>query len=209
MTRNTFNALCASSTVLLTLLTACACASLKDEGMPALKAETEKPIRIVSPYATVEAETTEAVTETVTEIETEPETEPETERVTLESETQVETEPETAVEYISLGEYKLTAYCACEKCCGAWAKNRPLDKDGNPIIYTASMAEAKQGVTVAADTDVLPFGTVILIDGHEYTVQDRGGGVKGNHIDVFFDTHEEARAFGLQYKEIFLKGGQS
>lgn len=208
MTRNTFYALCASSTVLLTIMTACACVSVRDEGVPTLKAEA-KAVRIVSPYAATEAETTEAVTEAVTEAETEPETEPETERVTLESETQVETEPETAVEYISLGEYKLTAYCACEKCCGAWAKNRPLDKDGNPIIYTASMAEAREGVTVAADTSVHPFGTVLLIGGNEYTVQDRGGKVKGKHVDIYFDSHEEARAFGLQYGEVFAKGGQA
>ena len=68
------------------------------------------------------------------------------------------------------------------------------------------MSVAKQGVTVAADTDVLPFGTVILIDGHEYIVQDRGGAIKGNRIDVYFESHEEALEFGVQYKEIFLKG---
>lgn len=212
MTRNTFYALCATSTALLTLVTACACIALNDksEGAPAL---TEaKPTRIVSPYA---------ATETATQYETLPETELETERVTFESETHIETEAdtsvaeietateaETATEYISLGEYKLTAYCACEKCCGAYALNRPTDKDGNTIVYTASMAEAKEGVTVAADTSVHPFGTVLLIDGNEYTVQDRGGKVKGKHIDIFFDSHEEAQAFGLQYAEIFVKGGQ-
>lgn len=112
-------------------------------------------------------------------------------------------EPKT----ISLGEYRLTAYCSCEKCCGEWAKNRPLDENGNPIIYTASMNVAKQGVTVAADTSVLPFGTVLLIDGHEYIVQDRGGAIKGNRIDVYFESHEEALQFGVQYKEIFMKEG--
>ena len=67
-------------------------------------------------------------------------------------------------EVISLGEYKLTAYCSCEKCCEHWATNRPLDENGNPIVYTANMSIAKQGVTVAADTNILPFGTVLLID---------------------------------------------
>lgn len=106
----------------------------------------------------------------------------------------------------SLGEYKLTAYCACEVCCGYWATVRPLDGDGNPIVYTADGSVARQGVTVAADTDILPFGTVLLIDGIEYTVQDRGSGVKGKHIDVYFDSHEEARAFGVKLMEIFRKG---
>lgn len=108
---------------------------------------------------------------------------------------------------ISLGEYKLTAYCSCEKCCGYWATVRPIDENGKPIVYTANMSVAKQGVTVAADTDVLPFGTVLLINGHEYIVQDRGGAIKGNRIDVYFESHEEALQFGVQYKEIFLKEG--
>lgn len=209
MTRNTFYALCATSTALLTLVTACACIALNDksEGAPAL---TEaKPTRIVSPYATAKPETTEAVTESVTESTTESTTELETERVTPGSETQAETTAIDESEYISLGEYKLTAYCACEKCCGAYAKDRPVDKDGNTIVYTASMAEAREGVTVAADTSVHPFGTVLLIDGNEYTVQDRGGKVKGKHVDIYFDSHEEAMAFGLQYGEVFAKGGQA
>lgn len=107
---------------------------------------------------------------------------------------------------ISLGEYKLTAYCSCERCCDHWATVRPLDENGKPIVYTANMSVAKQGVTVAADTDVLPFGTVLLIDDHEYIVQDRGGAIKGNRIDVYFESHEEALQFGVQYKEIFMKG---
>lgn len=114
-------------------------------------------------------------------------------------------EPKPEYTITSLGEYRLTAYCACEKCCGYWATVRPLDEDGNPIVYTANQSVAKQGVTVAADTNVLPFGTVLLIDGHEYIVQDRGGAVKGNHIDIYFESHEEALQFGVQYKEIFIK----
>lgn len=184
MTRKSHYITFACLAALLTAATVgCSTAEVKSTNTAAIVA-VKAPVRVYSPFA----ETTEAAMET-------------------EAETTAETEAE--VEYTSLGEYKLTAYCACEKCCGAWARNRPTDEDGKPIVYTASMAVAKQGVTVAADTDVLPFGTVILIDGHEYTVQDRGGGVKGNHIDVFFDSHEEARQFGLQFKEIFLKGGQN
>ena len=114
-------------------------------------------------------------------------------------------EPVPEWKYTSLGEYRLTAYCSCEKCCDEWAINRPVDENGKPIVYTADMSIAKQGVTIAADTNVLPFGTVVLIDGHEYTVQDRGGAIKGNRIDVYFESHEEALQFGVQYKEVFVK----
>ena len=121
-------------------------------------------------------------------------------------ETAPEGETESIPEYTNMGTFKLTAYCSCEECCNEWAINRPKDENGNPIVYTANMSVAKQGVTVAADTDILPFGTSLLIDGHEYIVQDRGGAIKGNRIDVYFDSHEEARQFGIQYKEVLVKG---
>lgn len=112
-----------------------------------------------------------------------------------------------AQNFVSLGEYKLTSYCACEKCCGYWATIRPLDENGEPIVYTASGAIARQGVTVAADINVLPFGTVIMIGGEEFTVQDVGGAVDGKHIDIYFDNHAAAVAFGVRYETIYRKGG--
>ena len=107
-------------------------------------------------------------------------------------EPKVELVTEVEPEIISLGQYKLTAYCACSKCCGK--------TDG----ITASGVKATEGVTVAADTRTLPFGSKILIGGHEYTVQDTGGAIKGNRIDVYFDSHQKALEFGVQYKEIYL-----
>lgn len=145
----------------------------------------------------------QTVTETapVTEPETAPESIPEIipeEPVTY----PIDREPDNLW---SLGEFKITAYCPCEKCCGYWATVRPADENGEPIVYTASGKIAAQGVTVAADTSILPFGTVLVIGGHEYTVQDRGGMVKGNHIDIYFDSHEAAKEWGTQYMEIFVK----
>lgn len=105
----------------------------------------------------------------------------------------------------SLGKYRLTAYCPCKECCDKWAKNRPIDDKGNPLVITASGAYALEGVTIAADTSILPFGTTVLIDGHEYIVQDSGGAIKGNRIDIYFESHQEALNFGVQYKEIFIE----
>lgn len=90
----------------------------------------------------------------------------------------------------SLGVYKITAYCACKKCCGK--------TDG----ITASGTKAKAGRTIAAPKNI-PFGTKIMINGHIYTVEDRGGAIKGKRIDIYFDTHEEALKFGVKNIEIF------
>lgn len=91
---------------------------------------------------------------------------------------------------ISLGVYKITAYCGCVKCCGK--------TDG----ITASGAKVKAKHTIAAPLEI-PFGTQLVINGHTYTVEDRGGAIKGKRIDIYFDTHEEALAFGVQYVEVF------
>ena len=90
----------------------------------------------------------------------------------------------------SLGTFKLTAYCACSKCCGK----------SNGI--TASGVKATAGRTVAVDSSI-PFGTKLIIDGHTYVAEDRGGAIKGKKIDIFFNTHQEAINFGVQYKEVF------
>ena len=90
--------------------------------------------------------------------------------------------------------FTATAYCSCKKCCGKWALNRP-----NGLVYTASGAIAEEGVTVAADWNILPAGTLIEIDGlGERIVQDRGGVITGNRIDLFFNSHEDALKFGVQ-----------
>nr|DAZ49919.1 MAG TPA: 3D containing protein [Caudoviricetes sp.] len=49
----------------------------------------------------------------------------------------------------------------------------------------------------------LPFGTVVIIDGKEYIVNDRCG--IDNCIDIFMESYEEAIQFGRQYKEVYIK----
>jgi 3D (Asp-Asp-Asp) domain-containing protein len=100
-----------------------------------------------------------------------------------------------------LGNFRITAYCSCKKCCGKWADNRP-----NGIVYGASGAELVAGVSVASP---LPFGTEIYIDGlGDYVVQDRLAKwvvekYGENLIDVYFDNHEEACQFGLKYLDVY------
>ena len=116
------------------------------------------------------------------------------------------TEPEQNKELTatSLGVFTLTAYCSCYECCNEYALNRPLDENGNQIVYTASGNRAVQGVTIAVDPTVIPYNTNVQINGHTYTAHDTGGLIKGNRIDVYFENHQEACDFGLQTAEVFL-----
>lgn len=92
----------------------------------------------------------------------------------------------------SLGVYTITYYCSCPICCGWWS--------GGP---TASGAYPTADWTVAADPSVLPLGTHIYINGHEYCVEDTGSGVLGNHIDIFVDDHDLAVTNGVSSAEVF------
>ncbi len=126
---------------------------------------------------------------------------PETAGTAAEAPTERETEPPTeqepeasaAPEPKYLGKFTLTAYCSCEKCCGRWA--------GGPT-KSGTMPEA--GRTVAVDTSVIPLGTHIIIDGHEYVAEDTGSAVRGKHIDIYFDSHDAALNFGKCRADVYI-----
>ena len=124
-------------------------------------------------------------------------TKPETIKKVTELKPIVETSAPAETQYTSgqgskyIGNFKLTAYCACSKCCGQWA-------DANAT--TASGTHAVQGRTVACNS--LPFGTRIVINGNVYVVEDRGG-MANNVIDVFFNSHQEALNFGVKYADVY------
>ena len=97
-----------------------------------------------------------------------------------------------------LGEFWLTAYCPCAKCCGK--------TDG----ITATGTTAAEGRTIAVDPRVIPYGSTVTIyfaDGtsHTYTAEDCGGAIKENRIDVFFADHQTAREFGVQTAYVYME----
>lgn len=101
----------------------------------------------------------------------------------------------TASQYgnlIPLGTFKTTAYCPCHQCSEGWGRQ------------TSSGALATANYTVAVDRRVIPIGSKLLINGQEYVAQDVGGGVKGNHIDIYFNTHAETRQHGVRNAEVYL-----
>jgi 3D (Asp-Asp-Asp) domain-containing protein len=91
----------------------------------------------------------------------------------------------------------VTAYCACPKCCGSNA--RGLTASGRSISYNG-------GLFVAADTKLFKFGTQLQIPGYAsgqpVEVIDRGGAIKGYHVDVFFSSHEKAKSWGKRNIEV-------
>lgn len=98
------------------------------------------------------------------------------------------------VEY--LGEFKITYYCPCTECSKEW---------GTKIAYPCTdNHEAIAEHTIAVDPDVIPIGSVVMINGVYYKAEDVGSAVTGKTIDVYVSTHEEVIQNGLDYKDVFL-----
>ena len=101
----------------------------------------------------------------------------------------------------SIGEYTVTAYCACEKCCGKWAQ-----KQKGPIVGAYGIP-LESGVSIASP---LPKGTVVYIEGvgrlvvHDTTSKWVAKKYNNRIIDIYFDTHEKAVAFAKQHKEVYI-----
>lgn len=91
------------------------------------------------------------------------------------------------IKWTSLGQFKCTFYWPGEDSYGS---------------MTSTGVIAQEGITVAADPDILPYGTEVLIGCHTYIVQDTGSALKGKKIiDIFVEEPLEE----MFYEEIFIR----
>jgi 3D (Asp-Asp-Asp) domain-containing protein len=149
--------------------------------------------------AVTAAETTETTTEQTTELETEEITKETTTKViptesktttessiiTTKASTTEKSTDNTSGEWIA---FTATAYCGGSCCCGQWA--------GSP---TASGKMPQPYHTIAVDTSIIPLGTTVEIQGMgTYVAEDTGSAIKGNKIDIYYSSHNEALSFGRQ-----------
>jgi 3D (Asp-Asp-Asp) domain-containing protein len=102
---------------------------------------------------------------------------------------------ETTKLFRSLGEFKITYYCT--------EKYDHICNNGSPY-KTANGSYPIPYETIAVDTNIIPFGSSILIEGKEYIANDRGGYIKGKRIDVAVTNHQEALDLGVKYAEVFI-----
>ena len=90
-----------------------------------------------------------------------------------------------------IGDFKITHYCVCPKCCGKSPTNPTYG-----ITATGTLATA--GRTIAVDPRKIPYGSKVVIDGHTYIAEDCGGLIKGNKIDICVSSHTEAYQRGVR-----------
>jgi len=142
---------------------------------------------------------TESEPQKVEKVQTKPDnaTNQQTDDSETNSESNTESNTEQPEEWESI-EMRVTAYCPCPKCCGQYS-------DG----VTACGYKIRPGDTFVAADRRYSFGTEMLIPGYSngraVKVLDRGGAIKGNRLDVFFATHQEALEWGVKYLEVSVR----
>ena len=107
------------------------------------------------------------------------------------------------IRYSKVLDMKATAYTASFECTG-----KHPDHPQFGITYTG--VRAKRGI-VAVDPKVIPLGTRLYVEiagstpDYGYAVAaDIGGGVKGNIIDLYLDTPQEVKAWGVKKAKVYI-----
>jgi len=78
----------------------------------------------------------------------------------------------------------------------ASAYTAAADECDNDLGITSSGIKVQAKRTIACPPE-FPFGAKLNIEGYgTFVCEDRGGAIKGNHIDIYVETKSEAFAFG-------------
>lgn len=97
-------------------------------------------------------------------------------------------------ELIYMGDFKISYYC-----------NELYLHTCGGTGTTASGKKTEVGVTAAADWSILPKGSMIYIENVGFReIQDKGGAVRGKHIDVLVDLHSTAQQHGVDNEGVWL-----
>ena len=91
---------------------------------------------------------------------------------------QLQKQVEELQKWSSLGQFTITFYWPGEDAYGR---------------LTSTGVIAQEGKTIAVDPSVIPYGSIIKINGNEYIAQDCGGAIKGNKIDIFTENPKQEK----------------
>ena len=84
-----------------------------------------------------------------------------------------------------------TAYCPCSQCNSG---------------YTLTYRETQMGKgIIASDPNVLPLDSLIYVPGYGFgIVHDTGGAIKGDRLDLCYNSHGEALNWGRKNKNVIV-----
>jgi 3D (Asp-Asp-Asp) domain-containing protein len=116
-------------------------------------------------------------------------------------------------EYVTGKPVVLTEYRKVEKkyewyyfVATAYSKNDSV-QGTNSVTATGEIA--REGI-IAVDPSIIPYGTTVEIkDMGYFSAEDCGSKIKGNRIDIYFDSKTEAKEFGRRGIWLRITGDSS
>ncbi len=78
---------------------------------------------------------------------------------------------------------------------------------GFGVTATGTTARRNPGgySSIAVDPRVIPLGTKLFVEGYGYAIaEDTGGAIKGNVIDLYFDSNVEVANWGSRWVNVYI-----
>ncbi|WP_276565218.1 3D domain-containing protein [Halalkalibacter krulwichiae] len=118
----------------------------------------------------------------------------------------VESEPVSLEEAIDWSQYPSHTVVATGYTAGYESTGKNPGHPGYGITFSGVEVKRDLYSTIAADPNVYPIGTILFIPGYGYgVVADTGSAIKGNKIDLYYDTVTEVfNEWGKQEVEVYL-----
>lgn len=106
--------------------------------------------------------------------------------------TSVEAATQSIEEQLDLTQYPKMKVIATGYTAGVESTGKSPNHPEYGITYSGVMVKRDLYSTVAADLSILPIGTILFIPGYGFgVVADKGGAIKGNRLDLFFNTVDD------------------
>ncbi|KAA0545372.1 hypothetical protein FZW96_18565 [Bacillus sp. BGMRC 2118] len=89
---------------------------------------------------------------------------------------------------------------------GVESTGKSPDHPSYGITYSGVKVKRDLYSTIAADKSVFPIGTILFIPGYGFgVVADTGGAIKGNKLDLYYDTVQEVyEKWGKKQVEVYV-----
>lgn len=88
----------------------------------------------------------------------------------------------------------------------SWYSPKELGKPAEKL-RTSTGTKPKEGRTIAVDPKVISYGSIVYIQGYGYYIaEDCGGAIKGNRIDIYTNSYENALQQGKKVANVWVLG---
>ncbi|TXL58147.1 hypothetical protein FHP05_14380 [Cerasibacillus terrae] len=114
--------------------------------------------------------------------------------------------PKTLEEELQLEQYPTATVVATGYTAGYESTGKTPNHPGYGITYSGVKVKRDLYSTIAADLSIYPIGTILFIPDYGYgVVADKGGAIKGNKIDLYYNTVEDVyKNWGKKELEVYI-----